>query len=185
MTNDVHRKEAPHHHFEVSLKDLDSGPIVLERDIPVAGLAERLQYCEYEAIPESGRVRLEIALVGDGVLVRGGIEACIQTQCGTCLADTVVNLTPEVNAYLMPKPTAAEEIECDELTPEDLEKEWYEGDKIVLDGLLYDSIMVEMPMNPKCGDSCRGLLTEAPMDDEKQIDPRLAPLAKIIAEKEK
>lgn len=185
MKNALNTKEVFNNCFEVSLRDLDAGPIVLDRAIPPAVMTERLKFCEYEAVAKSGHVHLEIAQMGDGVLVRGGIEASIETQCGTCLADTVLRLTPEVSAYLLPRPSASDEMEDEELTPEDLEKEWFEGDKIVLDGLLFDSIMIEMPMNPKCGDSCKGLISEALPQDEKQIDPRLAPLANLIVEKEK
>ena len=74
----------------------------------------------------------------------------------------------------------------EELTPEDLEREWYSGDTLILDDMIRDAIMLELPMNPRCAKDCSGVPLQGDEEkNERTIDPRLAPLASILISKEK
>jgi len=185
MPSNTEKKANPSDCFALDLAELRKGPVIFEKAIPTGLLAEKLKYCEYEASVESGYAKVKAEPCGTGVLVSGNIEASIRTQCGTCLADVFLHLTPTVKTYLFPRSEMEDSFEEQELTPEDLDKEWFEGDKIGLDGLILDSVMLEMPMNPKCSDACVGLPVRAASKPVAEIDPRLAPLAAFRIKKEK
>jgi uncharacterized protein len=170
--------------FKLKVADLRDGPLVWDREIPVAWLKRALSRCEYELEPENGRLSLEISPCGNGVLVKGEARARLSALCGTCLARTRLDLRADLSTYLMPKRETEESLDDQELTPEDLEREWFEGEVIVLDELIRDSIVLELPMNPKCGDDCPGPPGASLDDDEEEIDPRLAVLASIKIDKE-
>lgn len=178
------KRNAVREELAVALKDLENGPYILERDIGPERFQERLQFCEYEATPISAKVKLKLENCGDGILLKGNAVAQIKSQCATCLAETVIHLKPVLSAYLTRRPDEGETPDDAELTPEDLEKEWFEGDTVSLDPIIFDAIILEMPINPKCGSTCPGLPASRPADNRKEIDPRLAPLANLKFEKE-
>jgi uncharacterized protein len=183
MLIDEDKKNIVRGHFTVEVDKLRNGPIVIEKEIPIAMLSKRLSYCEYEAVPENALAKITIESCGSGVLVKGTMKSNIHSNCGTCLADIALHLTSSVNTYLFPKEEAEED--CDkELTPDDLNREYFEGETINLNDLILDAIMLDMPMNPKCGEACPGLSGETSFDSESELDPRLAPLAALSAKKE-
>ena len=118
-------------------------------------------------------------------MVRGAASAEIATFCGTCLKDIVIGVKSIISTYLVPKAELANECEEIALTPEDLDREYYEGDTFALDELLGDALMLELPMNPKCPpNQCLGLPPKELETRGTAIDPRLAPLATIRLDKE-
>ncbi len=176
------------------MTELRRGPVNIERNIELPQLEERLAHCEYDVSPESARAKIHLEPCGNGVLVRGTIETRLHTQCGTCLANMTLLCVPEVSAYLLPRPETEEELDDVELTPEDLEKEWFDGETVILDELLFDALMLDLPMNPRCGETCPGIPAgescsgnpaDTSQSEEKEIDPRLAPLASLRLEKER
>ncbi|MDJ0761938.1 MAG: DUF177 domain-containing protein [Myxococcota bacterium] len=178
------KKKSSRGQLAVTITELKGGPVALRRSLLPAQLVERMQYCEYEVTPERAEVNLELEICGDGVLVRGSLDVDVKTQCGTCLADTSIHLTPEVSAFMTPKPDVHDHSDT-ALTPEALENEWFDGETVILDDLVYDTLMLELPMNPKCGSACPGIRTETPHVQAGNVDPRLAPLATIKIEKER
>jgi uncharacterized metal-binding protein YceD (DUF177 family) len=170
--------------FVAKTDELDRAPIRISRDIPLGWLAHELEACEYETEPIAGQASLTVEKCSQGALVRGAVTARIQIQCGTCLAKSALELCPQVSCYLQPRTGQGEEASDAELTPEDLEREWYEGDTIVLDSLIRDTIMLELPMNPRCQRDCPGPPGEIIAPPAAEIDPRLAPLASIKLSKE-
>lgn len=185
VMNGEKRKEKDKAYLEIMLSELEQGPIRIERDIPVEWLLKRMSSCEYSAAPKSAKARLEVLPSGGGFLIRGEVAAQIESRCGTCLKDITIEMAPDISAYLVPKADAMKEFEDYELTPEDLDREYFDGDTIVLDEIIGDAIMLEMPMNPKCIGECEGLAEFSGTSDVSGIDPRLAPLMGIKIKKEK
>jgi uncharacterized protein len=183
MLKDEDKKSIIRGHFTVEVTRLRNGPMVIEKEIPIAMLSKKLSYCEYDAVPENALVKLKVESCGSGVLVKGNIESNIQTNCGTCLANIAIHLTSSVNTYLIPKVEAEEDFDK-EFTPGDLNKEYFEGETINLNDVILDAVMLDMPMNPKCGDGCPGLPGDTSFELESELDPRLAPLATLSLKKE-
>lgn len=170
--------------FEIDVEALKRGPTIFDCDIPLTWLAEELRACEYPVEPTGARLEASVSLADSGVLVSGEAKASVKAQCGTCLDDVHLELVAPLSAFLMPRPSVADG-PGGELTPEDLEREWYDGDRFALDDLLRDAIVLELPMTPRCEGTCRGEAVAHLVQKKDRVDPRLAPLARIRIAKEK
>jgi uncharacterized protein len=169
--------------FRVTLDELREGGRRIDAALDTAWLDWALAGCEYPLASATGRLEMELEAVSEGVLVRGRVRIGVETECGICLACARLELEPEINCFLMPRSEGPEMEEEAELTPEDLEREWFSGDTIFLDDLVRDAIMLELPMTPRCAADCavpdtgaRGFL-DVPGGF---VDPRLAPLAGLL-----
>jgi uncharacterized protein len=64
----------------------------------------------------------------------------------------------------------------------------YDGDTVVLDDVVKDEILREIPMIPLCSEDCQGISPPAepiPAEEETdRIDPRLLPLLELSKKKE-
>ncbi len=110
-----------------------------------------------------GVVELEATRQGKQVLVRGAAEATLALTCVRCLETFEARVRAAVDVLMRPgKPSDGREV--DELALEDLGEETYEGDLIVLDDLVRDLLLLEVPMSPSCGEACPGwdVLTKGP-----------------------
>lgn len=172
--------------FSVKVDELKNGPMVMKGDIALDWLRREFASCEYGVEPLSARVNLTVEEVESGVLVRGEASVRATTECGICLASLQIDLEPEISSFLARRDKIESVDDDEELTPEDLEREWYSGDTLVLDDMIRDAIMLELPMNPRCAKDCSGLPLQGDEEkNERSIDPRLAPLASILISKEK
>jgi len=169
--------------FKVTLDELRAGPRRFDADLDGAWLDWAFSGCEYPLSSVEGRIELQLEAVSDGVLVQGRVRVGLETECGICLACARLDLEPEISCFLMPRPEGLEEEEEKELTPEDLEREWFSGDAILLDEIVRDAIMLELPMTPRCAADCAVPDTGArgfPGVAGGLVDPRLAPLAGFL-----
>jgi len=171
-------------HFDIDVERLKRGPTTFDCDIPLQWLSAELAACEYTAEPASAHLNAVVTLTDSGVLVSGEATARVKTECGTCLAEMHLDLTAPLSAFLVPRPAEAEELDA-EFTPDDLEREWYDGDRFALDGLVRDGLVLELPMTPRCEGACHGDAVAHVARAQNKIDPRLAPLTSIRLAKEK
>ncbi len=170
----------------IHIADLEQGPLKMDCDLSLDWLKERMSYCEYDAVPSRAALALNVQSSGRGIWIRGEVSATVDTRCGTCLSDLSVEVLSPIHSYLLPLSEYKKDLEEEELTPEDLDREYYEGETITLDELVGDAIMLELPMNPKCETTCPGLaaFADPPTVSACAVDPRLAPLMGIRIDKE-
>ena len=64
----------------------------------------------------------------------------------------------------------------------------YDGETVVLDDLVREAIVLELPISPLCSEDCAGMRSDPSLSrevverlDQAKIDPRLAPLADLAA----
>lgn len=132
---------------------------------------------------------LFVEKAGEEALVRGHLAARIPQLCGRCLEAFTVQVRAEVDTRFLPRfpERRAEELE---LTPDDLELDFFENDLLELDRLLQTEAMLGLPMKPLCREGCRGLCpvcggnrnTHPCACEARPPDPRLAAL-KAFAER--
>jgi uncharacterized protein len=127
-------------------------------------------------------VELFIQRQSNEVAVSGHYQATARLQCSRCLEPLVTRVGPEVDLHLVPSPSSRhEEIE---LSLDDLEVDFYQGDTLDVAGLLRSETLLALPMKPLCRADCRGLCpvcggnrNVTPCACEvRTADPRLAPL---------
>ena len=155
-------------------------------DIPESGILVD-SVAEFGALyPEEGwrleGVRLAITTQGDEVSVAGDFDATARLTCSRCLEPLAVQVHPQVAVQLVPPPRVRRaEVE---LSPDDLETDFYAGESLDLSALLRSETDLALPMKPLCRPECQGLCPGCGVNrnlgpcrcQSKAVDPRLAPL---------
>jgi len=149
----------------------------LDRTLPAPG-GWRL---ELIGVPEGAPVHLRLRLesVMEGVLVSGDLEVPVQGQCARCLEPVEDTLELDVQElYAYPGSTT-------EATSEEDEVRLVEGERIDLEPMVRDTVVLALPIAPTCTEDCAGLcsgcgqrLDDLPADHSHELlDPRWAGLA--------
>lgn len=191
--------------FEIKVQELEAGgkqyDFVLSRtwlDHALAEVAvEGATPLRADASKGDGTVSLFAEKSGEDVVVRGKVRASLIAECSRCLADAPVPVSSDVTALFTAR---AESIRLpadeEDLTPEELDTEFFSGDTVVLDALVREHVLLEVPMQTLCSETCEGLevpaevrgpavLEEAPVHEGKRVDPRLAPLLDLMEKTKK
>ena len=116
----------------------------------------------------------------NGDWLYGRIEARAKCTCARCLEPFPLTLASQFQISLKPKPdfAPAEEVE---LSREDLETDFYEGEEIDLSPHIQDQVLLTLPPKVVCREDCRGLCQgcgrnlnrEECRCPERALDPRL------------
>lgn len=142
--------------FVINVREIEEGVSEHVFDLPVEWLAGEVEGCAGLAAGESkGSVELVATRRGREVLIKGRAATTFIVTCVRCLEDYEQPVSSEIEVLLVPgQEMAAAGASPDE--EEDLGVERYQGDLIVLDDIIRDSLILELPMNPNCGDGCPG-----------------------------
>jgi len=172
--------------FRINVHELPEQGLNYGNSIPEWWLKEVFSETAVEPAGESSVLNLRIEQTGSGrYYVRGTAGTDVRTRCVCCLEDYCFHLNSTIEMYL-----SKESADCpgnrdsDEKTVDDLQYEAFQDDYIVLDGFVRDSILLALPMNPKCRSDCEGWRAMLPDDSVAQSDPRLLPLKHIRLTKE-
>ncbi len=180
--------------FVLNVQDLDESGKSYVFSIGSSWLASVLSGTDVRADTSApdGRFELHAHKQGADVVVRGHLTGALVTDCSRCLEDAHIAVDTEVVSLLTARgadlrPTA-DEIE---LTPEDLDREFFTGDHVVLDDIVREHLLLEVPIQPLCTDECPGIPVPAAVAGPRDlrdvgpggIDPRLAPLLKLVGKK--
>lgn len=137
----------------------------------------------FRGVPgETGEVRVTVHKIGDDVAVSGRVHGSLIATCVRCLEDMRVDADAKLSFSVSPRSSAKELPEELELTPEDLDREFYDGLDVVLDDIVRESLILEVPMNPLCSESCQGIEIPAhvrPPADFGVSDSQLETLQKL------
>ncbi len=93
--------------------------------------------------------------IRENIYIEGNIDAEGEMPCSRCLEMTEVFLKgPFKYTFRPPSQDFKEEIE---LSLDDLDLEYYTGDIINIDKVVFEQVMLQIPMKPLCSESCKGL----------------------------
>lgn len=186
--------------FEIKLSELEAGAREYVLPIRAAWLSEQLADLASDDAPvasKDGTLEVTAETSGDDVLVRGHARASLTIPCGRCLSPATFDADAEIAVLMIKRgsdhrPVADEE----ELTPEEEDREFFTGDEVVLDEVVREHLVLELPMQPLCREDCPGIpipeairgpaqldavRPDAVFDkDGKVVDPRLAPLLALV-----
>ncbi len=123
---------------------------------------------------------------GRDILLRGHLKGELRLTCSRCLTPYAAPVTADFDLLLVPGPelTAAAE---EELTPADLDLDFYSGEVVDLESLLREQIILLIPLKPICAEDCKGLCPRCGADlnrescncQEVKAESPLAVLAKL------
>lgn len=128
-------------------------------------------------VPPGSPLKLDLRLesVVEGVLVTGTAIVELRGECVRCLTEIAQTRRIEVQElFVYPGSDAAED-----------EASRLEGDKLDLEPLLRDDVVVDLPLQPLCREDCGGLCPNCGADlnadpghrHDEAVDPRWASLA--------
>lgn len=131
-------------------------------------------------------ITCNIRKLQQSVFLNGAIETVIHTTCSRCLETAMLPVSASFRYTLMPA-KAEESREEIELSEEDLEYGYYEGEIVDCDPLIYEQIVLQIPIKVLCTEDCRGLCPdcgtnfniEACNCASDRVDERLAVLKKL------
>jgi uncharacterized metal-binding protein YceD (DUF177 family) len=147
-----------------------------------------------DASVSDGAVEVHAQRNGREILVHGKAHARLIAECGRCLKHMPVEVACDLAALYAPAEGSAHahaDEEDDDVDPDRPDREFYSGEKVVIDELVRDYLLLELPMQPRCdlGWSCPNLDVPEHMrgsegvhsesTGEGRIDPRLMPLMKL------
>ncbi|MFW6067577.1 MAG: YceD family protein [Myxococcota bacterium] len=164
--------------------DIDASGKDFRFELSTAWLGEALADAPVRPAGGAGSLQVHAQRSGADILVHGHIRTRVVAECVRCLGDAVVDVDADVTSLMTARgPELRPEPDEVELTPEDLEREFFSGTEIVLDSLVREHILLECPMQPLCAETCAGIdipkHVRPPSEDEEPVDPRLAPLMKL------
>jgi len=167
------------------IKDIgDEGADV---DLPVTAAWLAAECPDLEAKPAAAGLRMRGVLEksGDDFLLRGQLRGALESPCSRCLDPAVIPVDVPLTVTFAEHEEGTDEGEGDS----DDDVVFFEGGEIDLGAELRDEILLAMPLNPLCRDTCKGLCpvcggnrNSAPCDcEEKQrlATGKLSALGKI------
>jgi uncharacterized protein len=188
----------------ITRKDLENGPKHVRAELPAEWLTARLALTDAEtaAAPtvapvlsaaQAGSVDLRFTPAGvDQFLLQGHVRAIVDVACSRCLDPAHVPVDAEITLLFVPKapegarrPKGRTSKDSDgefEFEGDEADVAQYDGETVVLDDLVREAIVLEMPISPLCSESCAGMASDPKVAEKLEaarIDPRLAPLAEL------
>ena len=140
---------------------------------------------ELIGVPEGAPIELRLRLeaVMEGVLVSGEVDVPLAGSCARCLEPMEDSLELDLQELF------AYEGSTTEATSEEDEVRHVVGDRLDLEPMVRDAVVLALPLSPVCSDDCRGLCVECgrrlddlPPDHSHEVrDPRWAALADRFA----
>ncbi|MGY1617680.1 YceD family protein [Geodermatophilus sp. SYSU D00691] len=140
---------------------------------------------ELIGVPGGAEVRLRLRLesVMEGVLVSGEVDVPVVGSCARCLDPVEDTLELDVQELFAYEGSTTEE------TSEEDEVRLVENDRIDLEPMVRDLVVLSLPLSPVCSEDCSGLcadcgqrLDDLPADHSHEVvDPRWAGLADRFA----
>jgi uncharacterized protein len=110
--------------------------------------------------------RIDIACTArrmkENVFIEGTAATAIDMSCCRCLEMIRLPIRSSFRyTFTPPPPRSQDEVELNAL---DLDFAYYEGDVIDLDMVIFEQIMLQIPIKPLCAESCRGLCPHCGID---------------------
>lgn len=103
-------------------------------------------------------VDLEIVKGAEHIRIQGSIKGVLQVACHRCLSPFPMPLDETVDIFLMDERKAPEEEEEEkELTEEDLDYQFFDGEVLEIDELIAEQIFLALPFKVLCSETCLGL----------------------------
>ncbi len=91
----------------------------------------------------------------ENVFIDGNLETTVTSNCCRCLEISRLPVESSFRYTFVPAKDRQEEEE--ELTEEDLEYGYYQDDTIDLDAVIFEQLMLQIPIKFLCTETCKGL----------------------------
>ena len=100
-------------------------------------------------------VSCHVSRMGETAFIEGNIDSVVETLCSRCLEAVCLPVHLNFRYTLVPvKENIRDNVE---LRTEDLDFGFYEGEVVDLSPLIYEQIMLQIPIKVLCSEACKGL----------------------------
>jgi uncharacterized protein len=171
--------------YEIPVHDLDAGGKDFRFPVRAAWLRGALEDQEVTAKDADGDLRVRVSRSGDDVVVHGSVTALLTVPCARCLKPVELPIDKAISVLFAPAPKVkgSKGMEDEyEFSADEADILPYTEEKVVLDELVRDELVLETPMIPLCSEDCAGM-SRPPEDrvseEVRGLDPRLAPLLRF------
>ena len=148
------------------------------KDIEASGALPGVGTSLAHVTEEPVKATLRLESVVEGILVTGEVHAQALIECSRCLERMISGVDMRVvELFVAPGHEEAADEDAYRIS----------GSEIELEPMIRDAIGLDLPLNPLCDESCKGLCprcghnlnAEACTCVEDEVDPRWAPLADL------
>ncbi|GIW43036.1 MAG: hypothetical protein KatS3mg077_0318 [Candidatus Binatia bacterium] len=154
-----------------------------EPTAPLNAILASGKVCDYE-FPANAKVRLDYYRAGAEIFLQGHVEGRVIGHCARCLESYPFDLATDFSLVLVPREDLPPNLE---LTADDLDIAYYQGEEIDLSPIVTEHIILALPTRPLCSEACQGLCPYCGINRNlhecdcasKQVDPRWAALREL------
>lgn len=176
------------HEYTIPVSKLDAGGTEFRFAVRAGWVRGVFEGHEATSAGVDGLLVVRASKSGRDVVVHGTLDAELTIPCARCLEPANVPIHSRISVLYVPASKLVENRSGErELTPEEADTFPFDGETVVLDDLIRDELVLEIPMIPLCSEACPGMspAPEAERVGERPIDPRLAPLLDFATRKPK
>ncbi len=171
------------HEFAVPASEFDAAGKSFSFPLRAAWLRGALEGCEVNPTEKDGSLDVRLSASGRDVVALGKLRAELVVPCARCLGPARIPIDHDFSVMFVPSPTRSETEEYD-FTAEEADTLPFDGETVIMDELVRDELLLEIPMIPLCSEACPGMSPGPATDEagseepspEEAIDPRLLPL---------
>lgn len=184
------------HEFSIPVHDLDAAGKELRLPVRASWIRGALEETGVGPAGPDGGLEIRVSKSGNDVVVHGKLHAELAVPCARCLEPAHVSIQEDVSVLAVhgaeaPRPSHSsreggrgrDDDEDDDLPGDEADVIPYDGQTVVLDDLVRDELLLNIPMIPLCSDACPGIspppAAEGEAREENGIDPRLSPLLRL------
>jgi uncharacterized protein len=100
--------------------------------------------------------------VGEAIIAQGEVRGSFQTSCARCLCDFEADFVAEVDGFFVqPEDEAG--------LPEEQDRQVIVDDRLDLEPVIVESLVVEFPFAPLCSEACAGICPTCGEDLNKGV----------------
>ena len=99
----------------------------------------------------------KIKKAGKTILIKGGVRTVLRLQCVRCLKEFSHPLSSNFDVTLLPPEGVSAKEGERELSEEEMELSYHDGEEIHLSEIACEQVFLEIPYQPLCQVECKGL----------------------------
>lgn len=100
-------------------------------------------------------VNCELTQAQGTLILSGNLESTAFLSCCRCLEEAEAPIRTDFRYILVP--ATQEEQEREELTADDVDTIFYRDDLLDMETIIFEQVILQLPMKPLCREDCRGL----------------------------
>ncbi len=142
---------------------------------------------EYVRVKQGTVIEGRASRRDEQVRISGQIKGLMEADCDLCVAPVNLPVEIEFEVSYIPKALEPEPVEDRQISEDDADFSIYEGDRINVDELVREQMLLALPSRFRCREECKGLCPHCGADlntetcecAHREIDPRWAALAAL------